>query len=44
LYKPAKGGFALLLYPLKWLDGLLIGHPEADRIAGGYFVEVVKGG
>ena len=43
LYKLAKGGFALILYPLKWLDGLLIGHPEADRIAGGYFITVVKG-
>lgn len=44
LYKLAKGGCALLLYPLKWLDGLLAGHPEADRIAGGYFVEVIKTG
>lgn len=42
LYKLAKGGFALVLYPLKWLDGLLAGHPEADRIAGGYFVNVIK--
>jgi SAM-dependent methyltransferase len=35
-YLPAKGGFALALYPLKWGDTLLSGGPERDRIAGGY--------
>lgn len=42
LYKLAKGGFAILLYPIKWLDRILAGHPEADRIAGGYFIKITK--
>jgi SAM-dependent methyltransferase len=36
-YRPAKGAFAMLFYPLKWLDGLLSSGRERDRIAGGYF-------
>ena len=36
LYKPVKGLFALLFYPLKWLDPLLADTPQADRIPGGY--------
>lgn len=42
LYRPLKGLFALLLYPIKWLDPLLRGHPEANRIPGGYFIQVEK--
>jgi len=38
LYLPAKGAFALLLYPLKWLDPFLSQSPEVDRIPGGYLV------
>lgn len=38
LYKPAKGLFSLLCYPLKWLDPLLSRNREAHRISGGYFV------
>lgn len=38
MYRPAKGTMALLLYPVKWLDPFLSRSPEADRIAGGYFV------
>ena len=38
IYKPAKMFFALLLYPLKWLDPILRKNNEANRIAGGYFV------
>jgi SAM-dependent methyltransferase len=38
LYIPTKAAFALLMYPIKWLDPLLSRSPEADRIAGGYFV------
>jgi SAM-dependent methyltransferase len=41
-YKPAKGVFALLLYPIKWLDRFLLQSPEADRIAGGYYVFASK--
>jgi SAM-dependent methyltransferase len=36
-YRPAKGAFAVLFYPLKWLDGWLSSGQERDRIAGGYF-------
>src|SRR5215472_13630172 len=36
LYKPVKGLSALLFYPLKWLDPILAGSPQADRIPGGY--------
>lgn len=38
LYLPAKGTFALILFPLKWLDPILRRGPQADRIAGGYLV------
>jgi SAM-dependent methyltransferase len=38
LYLPAKGAFALILYPLKWLDTFLSQSPEVDRIPGGYLV------
>jgi SAM-dependent methyltransferase len=38
LYLPAKGTFALILYPLKWLDAFLSQSPEVDRIPGGYLV------
>jgi SAM-dependent methyltransferase len=36
-YLPTKGVMAILLYPVKWLDGWLIKGTERDRIAGGYF-------
>ena len=36
LYKPVKGLSALLFYPLKWLDPVLAGSPQADRIPRGY--------
>ncbi len=38
LYLPAKGAFALILYPLKWLDPFLSQSREVDRIPGGYLV------
>jgi SAM-dependent methyltransferase len=38
LYYPVKGLVALLLYPVKWLDPLLLKGEQADRIAGGYYV------
>jgi SAM-dependent methyltransferase len=38
LYLPAKGAFALILYPLKWFDPFLSQSPEVDRIPGGYLV------
>jgi SAM-dependent methyltransferase len=38
LYFPVKGACALSFYPLKWLDPLLEGSPQRDRIAGGYLV------
>lgn len=38
LYRPVKGAFALILYPLKWLDPFLSKSPEIDRIPGGYLV------
>jgi len=38
LYHPVKGLVALLLYPVKWLDPLLLKGKQADRIAGGYYV------
>ena len=38
LYLPAKGVFALLLYPIKWLDSLLAGTAQSDRIPGGYLI------
>jgi len=42
LYKPFKGVFALLLYPIKWLDPVLSGHKEAGRIPGGHFLQIQK--
>ena len=42
LYRPFKGLFALLLFPVKWLDPVLRGHSEAGRIPGGYFIQVRK--
>lgn len=38
LYKPTKFFFSFLLYPVKWLDPLMLRSDEAKRIAGGYFV------
>lgn len=38
LYLPTKGAFALILYPLKWLDSFLSKSPQADRIPGGYLI------
>jgi SAM-dependent methyltransferase len=35
-YRAVKGVMALLFYPLKWLDGWLMGGAHADRIPGGY--------
>jgi SAM-dependent methyltransferase len=37
-YRPFKFLFALLLFPLKFLDVLAPFLPEADRIAGGFYV------
>ena len=42
LYLPAKGTFALLLYPLKWLDSFLNHSSEVDRISGGYLVIAIR--
>ncbi len=41
-YHWAKGAFAFLLYPMKWLDVLMGSHPEARRIAGGFFIVLQK--
>jgi SAM-dependent methyltransferase len=38
LYKPFKGFFALLLYPIKLTDLFLIKSKQVDKIAGGYYV------
>ena len=38
LYLPAKGALALLLYPTKWLDSVLAGTAQSDRIPGGYLI------
>jgi SAM-dependent methyltransferase len=38
LYIPVKAALALCLFPMKWLDELLASSPEANRIAGGYYV------
>ncbi len=38
LYKPVKGVAALLLSPLKLLDGIMVRSKQADRIAGGFYV------
>lgn len=42
LYRYAKGAAALVLYPLKWLDALMSRHPEAHRVAGGFFIIATK--
>ena len=42
LYRPWKAVFALLLYPVKWLDPLLRRSPEGGRIAGGWYVVATK--
>ena len=42
LYKMLKGLFALLLYPIKWLDFIFSMSAERDRIAGGYFLTARK--
>jgi len=44
LYWPAKAAAALLLLPLKWLDGWMGRSAQRDRIAGGYFVIARKPG
>lgn len=44
LYIPLKAAFAVLLFPLKWLDALTSRSPQADRIAGGYYVIATKSG
>lgn len=42
LYHLAKGAAALLLYPIKLLDSVLLHSPQADRIAGGYYIIAEK--
>ena len=42
LYIPLKAFFAVILYPLKWLDILTLRSPQADRIMGGYYVLASK--
>ena len=41
-YKPFKAFFALVLYPIKWLDPLLEFSKEANRISGGYYLIAKK--
>jgi SAM-dependent methyltransferase len=41
-YGPVKAVMALLLYPIKLLDPLLLRTKQADRIAGGYYVIMRK--
>ena len=41
-YRGLKALFALLLYPIKWLDAVFAWSPERDRIAGGYLVVATK--
>ena len=38
LYRPLKAFFALLFFPVKWLDPVLSRSTEKNRISGGYFV------
>lgn len=38
LYKPMKLIFAILCWPIKLLDPLLMTFKEANRIAGGYYI------
>ena len=42
LYVPFKALFAVLFYPMKWLDPLMNRSNQVDRIPGGYFVVAVK--
>ncbi|HTF70793.1 MAG TPA: class I SAM-dependent methyltransferase, partial [Edaphobacter sp.] len=42
LYRPFKGLMALLLYPIKLLDPVMLGAPQVDRIPGGYYVIMRK--
>lgn len=42
-YLPVKGVCAVLFFPLRWLDRLLLKGPQRDRIAGGYFAIGRKG-
>jgi SAM-dependent methyltransferase len=42
LYLPIKAAGAVIFFPLKWLDPLLRGGAQSDRIAGGYFALAVK--
>lgn len=41
-YRPLKGLFAVLFYPIKWLDPLTRNGPNAHRIPGGVYVIVQK--
>jgi SAM-dependent methyltransferase len=41
-YKIFKGCFAVLFFPIKWLDPIMMLSKENDRIAGGYYVIVSK--
>jgi SAM-dependent methyltransferase len=43
-YRPTKALFALVLYPLKWLDPLTRGGPNAHRIPGGIYAIVQRPG
>lgn len=43
LYRPLKAFFAILLFPIKLLDGLLMRSANAHRISGGYYVVLRKG-
>lgn len=43
LYRPAKGAGALLFYPLKWMEPVLLRSPQIDRLAGGYIVIAQRG-
>lgn len=42
MYVPTKALCAVILFPLKWLDSFLSAGPQADRVAGGYFVIASK--
>ncbi len=41
-YIPMKGLFALLLYPVKWLDPWFMASNQRHRIPGGYFAVAMK--
>ena len=42
LYIPIKGLFALILYPIKWLDYVFIKSNQNHRICGGHYVVFFK--